>query len=96
MNSEYIYIIIILIALITLFFGINTYLKKNIEQYGIYCGRYNIKEQGDTDNRKIRRRCMADDQCKWNDYKSANGVPAGWCGQNPDGSHTEDTVSEES
>jgi hypothetical protein len=81
MNSEYIYLVIILIILITLFFCINFYLKKNIEGYGIYCGRYNIDKSSDI------RRCKADNQCKWNEYKSRTGIPAGWCGQNPDGSY---------
>ena len=88
MNSEYIYLIVVLIIIIILFFSVNFYLKKNIEGYGIYCGRYNI------DKETALRRCKADIQCKWNEYYSKNGVPAGWCGQNPNGSYTESTSEE--
>jgi len=79
MNSEYIYLIIALVIIIILFFGINMLLKKNIERYGIYCGRYNI------DKSSARRRCKGDIECTWNEYTSRTGIPAGWCGQSPKG-----------
>lgn len=73
-------LLILLSLFVTIFalcFFINIYLKKNIEAYGIYCGRYNINKS------TAQARCNADKQCAWNNYTSQDGTSNGWCGQNP-------------
>lgn len=54
----------------------NKFLENNIENYGIYCGRYNIQKSSIDD-------CINDNECIWNEYTSRIGTVTGWCGQAP-------------
>lgn len=64
-------IIIIFLILLILFMCINMFFKRNIEKYGVYCGKY--KEQSS---------CSNDSECTWNPYTSVSGDVSGWCGVN--------------
>lgn len=69
--------IIILIILI-LFYIINIILKKNIEKYGIYCGRYNLKPK------TAEALCKKDNNCSWNTYNdTSSGTKNNWCSDKP-------------
>jgi hypothetical protein len=51
------------------------------EQYGNYCGTYNL--QSNSENA-----CKSDTECAWNKYVPKKGNPTGWCGLNPEPSHS--------
>ena len=76
MICENLFLIIILIIFF-IFYFLNKFLNKTIENYGIYCGRYNI------DKINSQKNCTNDVECVWNNYISQEGKSAGWCGQNP-------------
>ena len=80
MIDENLYLVIIFFILLVLFYFLNKILKKNIEKYGTYCGRYNL------DKGTAQKYCSNDIECKWNDYTAQDGTKAGWCGQNPSSS----------
>ena len=71
------HIIFIFLTIIILFLLFNMYFKKNIENYGVYCGTYNLNPS------TAQRNCSNDIECIWNNYTTANGKSAGWCGQHP-------------
>jgi hypothetical protein len=75
-KNLFLIIIVLILVVLVLFYFLNIILKDNIENYGIYCGRYN------TDKSTAQRYCLYDNECKWNDYKAQDGTSAGWCGQN--------------
>ena len=50
---------LVLIVSIIIFFVLNTVLKKNIENYGIYCGLYNTSPTP-------KLSCNNDSECMWN------------------------------
>ena len=77
MIDENLFLIIIFLIILVIFYFLNIILKKNIEKYGIYCGRYNL------DKPTAEKFCKGDNECLWNNYKARDGTPAGWCGQNP-------------
>ena len=64
-------IIIIFLILLILFMCVNICFKKDIEKYGVYCGRY-----------KEESKCSNDTECKWNLYTSVSGDVSGWCNVN--------------
>jgi hypothetical protein len=69
--------LLILIVIIILFFFINYLFKKNIENYGIYCGRYNLQPS------IAQSTCSEDSNCAWTPYTSQNGKKYGWCDNAP-------------
>lgn len=71
-TNDILYLILIIITFFLIFICINKYFKKDIENYGIYCGNY-----------KNQYGCSNDTECIWNPYTSQSGISAGWCGQNP-------------
>ena len=79
MNSKFLSIILIFIT-IAIFTLLNILLKsKNIkENYGVYCGRYNLNASS------AQKYCNADVECKWNMTIDPNtGLANNWCSQNP-------------
>jgi hypothetical protein len=78
MDNQDLYLIIIFLIILIIFYFFNIILNKNIEKYGIYCGRYNL----DTDLSLAQTNCTNDPECLWNNYISVGGKSAGWCGQN--------------
>jgi hypothetical protein len=76
MSLLILFALFILIFLIFLFINI-IIKKKNIEKYGIYCGRYNINQT------TAETKCKADNECAWNNYTAQDKTQHGWCGQNP-------------
>jgi hypothetical protein len=71
-------LLVIFLIILLLFYFLNNFLKKNIENYGIYCGRYNII----TNNNIAKTKCTSDLECIWNNYIARDGTSSGWCGQN--------------
>jgi hypothetical protein len=77
MNSLYVHLIIFIITLV-LFIFINILLKKSIENYGIYCGRYNLNLTTAEDA------CSKDTNCAWVPYtNSQTRKKYGWCDNAP-------------
>jgi len=76
MDNLDLYLIIIFVIILIIFYFFNRILNKEIEKYGIYCGRYNLNKGTALQN------CNNDSECLWNNYTSLAGIPAGWCGQN--------------
>jgi len=73
MNSLYIHLIIFIIILV-LFIFINMLLKKSIESFGRYCGKYGLN----SNTAKIA--CSEDSNCEWKPYtNSQTGEKSGWC-----------------
>ena len=88
-------IIIIIVLFILLNFSLEK--KKNLrvlqkkENFGIYCGRYNLNK-GESE-----KNCRGDNQCNWFEEKNILGITSGWCGQNPKGSRdSKDNILAES
>ena len=77
MINENLLLFIIFLILFVLFYITNILLKKNIEKYGVYCGRYNLNST------TAQSQCNQDSECKWNTYNSRDKTTSGWCGQNP-------------
>ena len=75
MNNLILTSIIILIFL-GLFYLLNYLLKKNIENYGIFCGYYNLS--GVSNNQTL---CNSDINCEWHTKTNHNGRTIGWCSQ---------------
>ena len=73
--NEIICIILTFIIFLILFICINMYLKKQRENFGIYCGRYNTI----SDLNKSKTSCSADTECQWNSYTSQAGAVGGYC-----------------
>lgn len=69
--------IIIFIVILVIFAFINFVMKKNIENYGIYCGRYNLNPPF------AEHACEEDPDCKWRSYTTRTGVIDGWCDNAP-------------
>ena len=59
-------LIIVFLIILILFICTNMCLKKYIERYGVYCGRY-----------KTETDCSNDNECLWNILGTG-----GWCSQN--------------
>jgi hypothetical protein len=79
MINENLLLLIIFLILFVLFYIANILFKKNIEKYGVYCGRYNLASAG-----TAKSQCEQDKECKWNVYNvRGSNTPSGWCGQNP-------------
>jgi hypothetical protein len=56
------------------------YLKKSMENFGIYCGSYNLNKN------TAQLNCTKDLECAWNSMKDPNtGLMNNWCSQNPNG-----------
>jgi hypothetical protein len=67
---------IIILFILGLFYLLNFLLKKNIENYGTYCGYYNMS--GNNNNQAL---CNADVNCSWYNQTNPNGKIIGWCSQ---------------
>lgn len=52
-------IVVLIISIIIIFFFLNHILKKNIENYGVYCGLYNTSSTPELS-------CNNDTECLWN------------------------------
>jgi hypothetical protein len=52
-------IVVLIISIIIIFFFLNHILKKNIENYGVYCGLYNTSSTPESS-------CNNDTECLWN------------------------------
>lgn len=71
LNILYIFLILLIV-----FVFVNILLKRDIENFGIYCGRYNL------DKDSAEKKCKADDECEWIQRVNKNGVDSSWCTQN--------------
>lgn len=77
MSKLIIYLILIFLFIISIYILLNIFLKKNIENYGIYCGSYNLNRS------TAQQKCTTDIECIWNNYNTLDGQASGWCGQHP-------------
>lgn len=82
--------LVIILVILILFVFINMILKKNIENYGAYCGRYNINP----DKNKGKKHCMLDKTCKWTTYvDKSTKIKNEWCtGHDPTYEDEKDTT----
>ena len=62
MDSILYSIIIPIISVLIILFLLNYLLKKNLENYGVYCGIYNTK----VDKYTAQMQCSKDVECTWN------------------------------
>jgi hypothetical protein len=86
MFNENLCLVVIFLTIFVLFYFLNIFFTPNIENYGTYCGRYNL------DRQTALTKCKGDNECKWNKYsnKFKNSLGSisndsdtnGWCGQN--------------
>lgn len=80
MNKTILILISIFLVIIVILYIINMYLKKSIENFGIYCGSYNLNKN------TAQLYCTKDPECAWNSTKDPNtGLMNNWCSQNPNG-----------
>ena len=64
----------IFLVILFLFVIVNITIFKNVEKYGIYCGRYNMNKK------TAKEYCKADYNCQWNSYKDpATNIRNSWC-----------------
>lgn len=78
MNNLILFLIIFLIILF-LFFIMNMILKRNVENYGIFCGRYNFEP-----TKKAMKKCKKDFNCTWKSYTdTSSGLINSWCTNTP-------------
>jgi hypothetical protein len=77
MDNSILFLVIFLI--ISFFFaGLNFILKRNNENYGVFCGRYNLHPSN------ARNNCIKDSNCKWKNFNdSGSGKKVSWCSDNP-------------
>lgn len=88
MNKNFL-ILIITILIVVVFYVVNMFLKRSVENFGIYCGRYNLNKS------TAKRYCQGDPECKWNSQKDPNtGLMNEWCTQNPNGVSSTQKLSE--
>ena len=74
--------LIIFIILILFFYGFNFILKRNIENYGLYCGRYNLLLE--SNRRLARKHCIRDTNCKWTKINdTGDGKTIHYCTDKP-------------
>lgn len=79
MNKNFL-ILIITILIVVIFYVLNMFLKRSVENFGIYCGSYNINKA------TAKRYCQGDVECAWISKKDPNtGLMNEWCTQNPNG-----------
>lgn len=77
MNSLSLFFAIFLVILF-LFIVVNMTIFKNIERYGVYCGRYNL------DPKTAKKNCKSDFNCKWNSFvDGSTGITNSWCSDTP-------------
>ena len=73
-------ILFLIIFLIIVFFfaALNFILKRNTENYGVFCGRYNLHR------RDAKKNCIKDSNCKWSKFNdTTSGKTVSWCSDNP-------------
>jgi hypothetical protein len=73
-------ILFLVIFLIIAFFfaALNFILKRNTENYGVFCGRYNLHR------RDAKKNCIKDSNCKWQKFNDpTSGKTVSWCSDNP-------------
>ena len=77
MNSLSLFFAIFLVILF-LFIIVNMTIFKNVERYGVYCGRYNL------DPKTAQKNCNSDSNCKWNSFvDGSTGITNSWCSNTP-------------
>jgi hypothetical protein len=87
---EIVFCLSILVVIILLFLFVNMYLKKQIDNFGIYCGRYNLNPS----NAKVL--CSADSNCQWNTTTDpSNGISNSWCTDAPASSENDTPIYSE-
>jgi hypothetical protein len=69
--------IIIFIVILFIFVFIDILTKKNVEKYGVYCGRYNLSPS------TAQPACSEDSNCAWKPYRTRTGDTIGWCDNAP-------------
>jgi hypothetical protein len=74
--NNFISITLSILFILGLFYLLNYLLKKNIENYGIYCGYYNMAS-----NTNKQALCTADVNCAWYNQTNPNGKVISWCSQ---------------
>ena len=68
----------VILIIILIFLFVNFYMKKQIDNFGIYCGRYNL------DSNTAQSSCSADSNCQWKSYTdSSTGLVNNWCTDAP-------------
>ena len=82
--------LVIILVIVILFVFINVILKNNIENYGEYCGRYNM----DPDKNRGKRYCMKNETCKWTTHiDKSTKIKNEWCtGHDPTYQDEKDTT----
>jgi hypothetical protein len=75
--TKIILLLLSILIIILIFYFFNKILDKDIENYGVYCGRYNL------DKGTAQQYCLGDTECTWNNYTTQDGTLTGWCTQNP-------------
>ncbi len=82
-RSNYYAKIFFIIFIIAIIFTLIYYIyksQKTKENFGIYCGSYNLNKA------TAQRYCSSDPECAWNSTKDPNtGLMNNWCSQNPNG-----------
>ena len=80
----------LLFTIILLFLFVNMYLKKQIDNFGIYCGRYNLKGNSG----KVS--CLADSNCQWvTNIDPSNNIETSWCTDAPPSSENDTPILSE-
>lgn len=75
MDKNILYFLFILVIITLIFYMLHIFMKKSIENYGIYCGSYNLYKE-----KTAKKRCSNDPNCAWNSIKDPNtGLMNSWC-----------------
>ena len=73
MNNFFLFVLIFLIVLF-IFSILNMFIKNKKENFGVYCGSYNI------DVNTAQKSCNEDNNCKWVTYKDPTSKKVNsWC-----------------
>ena len=74
MLNNYLIKIILFIVIFLILFLINRYFfTQKKENFGTYCGSYNLGLVSNQSN------CISNSECQWNPYTSKSGTVGGYC-----------------
>jgi hypothetical protein len=80
----------LLFVIILLFLFVNMYLKKQIDNFGVYCGRYNLNPT------TAKASCSIDSNCDWKTITDpSNGIETSWCTDAPASSENDTPIYSE-
>lgn len=64
----------IFLVILFLFIVVNITISKNMEKFGVYCGRYNLNPAS------AQKKCKSDFNCQWNSFvDGSTGIKNSWC-----------------